>query len=76
MKLKIEWNYDTWDCETCGTSFAQGAVVTLGDKVILNEPAVAHCFGSTDIDYIDILKAVCDHFDLEFEEVFYNDDLD
>lgn len=59
-KLTIERLSDESDCETCGMSWAEGAVVKLNDQTILELEPFASCFGGkswTDADvYHEILK--------------------
>jgi len=59
-KLHIKWLYDNNDCETCGPSYAEGATVTLDNKVLLSNIPIAHCCGgsnwSRDQIYQEILE--------------------
>lgn len=68
MKLKIEWSEDHHDCDTCGFIWSEGAVVTLGGKVILDMPASAGCYGSVWVDHQMILEALCNAQGIEIEE--------
>jgi len=58
----IEWSEDSYDCETCGTSYATGAKITLNGKVIMDKPAVAHCYDGVDVSteeaYLAIITAL------------------
>ena len=58
--LTIERLSDDCDCETCGTSWAEGAIVKLNDRIILELEPHASCYGGkswTDADvYHEILK--------------------
>jgi hypothetical protein len=49
--IKIEFCEDYHDCETCGISYADGAIVYLNDKEILNLKPSAYCYDS--INYFD-----------------------
>jgi myo-inositol-hexaphosphate 3-phosphohydrolase len=69
QKLKIVWSSDEYDCKTCGSQWAEGAVVTLDDTVILDKPAVASCFGAEVVEWEDIARALCEHLSIEVEEV-------
>lgn len=43
--LCITWLEDIYKCETCGTSYAEGARVEFGDgNVLLNLVPKAHCY--------------------------------
>lgn len=44
-KIKITWIEHVHCCETCGSSFAYGAIVNMGNTAIYMEP-VANCFDS------------------------------
>lgn len=45
--IEIEWLSDERDCETCGASWAEGAVVRLNGEVVLDLSPVAACFDET-----------------------------
>jgi len=49
VNIKIKWLYDESDCDDCGSTYAEGAEILLGDEVILLEP-VAYCCGSQSWD--------------------------
>lgn len=60
--LHIEWLEDEHECDTCGTSWARGATVTLDGVVIVSKIPHANCFGGSDYDddeiFEDIIKAL------------------
>lgn len=56
--IKIEWSTDSWDCETCGGSYADGAIVCIDDKTILDEPASAHCYDSSGASESQVIEAI------------------
>lgn len=58
MKIEIEWSEDSHDCETCGTSWASGAVVTFDGGVVIDRPALAHCYDSQHIDQEEVYKEI------------------
>lgn len=68
MILRIEWSYDSHTCDTCGSMWSQGAVVTLGGRRILDMPANAGCYDSVFVDHQTILEAVCAAYGIEIEE--------
>lgn len=68
MKLEINWSYDEHDCETCGSSWSEGAVVTLDGTEILNKPANAHCLSNTYVTREDIFEAALKHLGVEIIE--------
>ena len=69
MKIKIKWLTDDYDCEDCGTSYADGAAITLGDEVFELTP-VAHCFGGQHFDKEDVYKFVLDKLGHAIEEEY------
>ena len=66
-KLKIEYSFDSHECETCGGMYSEGAVVEYDGKIILNTPANAGCFDCVNIEEGHILRALCDHLNIEIE---------
>ena len=58
-EITIRQISDEYECETCGPSFAEGFIITVGEKEILLEPD-AHCYDSVSYDYDDVLKAVAE----------------
>ena len=68
MKIKIEWLYDKHDCETCGSSYATGAQVQIGDASLLFEPS-AGCFGGDSWTMADVYEEILKHLGHEVEIV-------
>lgn len=64
--VKIEWSTDSWDCETCGRSWEEGAVVWVDDEIILNEPASAHCYDGSGADESEVIRVICEKLNLKF----------
>jgi len=58
--LKIEWLTDSSDCETCGTNYAEGAVVTLDGETLLDLQPVAHCHGGAHWSESEVYALVLD----------------
>lgn len=60
MKIKIKWLYDEYECDNCGYTSAEGALVTFEDGRQLHLKPVAHCYEeqswSTEDVYLEILK--------------------
>lgn len=56
-KIKIKWMYDTHECDTCGSSYALGAIITMGNTTICMEP-VAHCYEGVDYTTDDVYKLI------------------
>lgn len=69
-KLEIEWLYDHHECDQCGWSAAEGAIVRLDNKVILELMPKAACYSSDTWDaeeiYVTLLEAF--GFDVELRE--------
>jgi hypothetical protein len=59
MKITIQWLIDSHSCETCGSNYATGALIKMGDKSILLNP-VAHCFDGdnweTEEVFVEVLR--------------------
>lgn len=60
--LEFEWLQDSHDCETCGFSCAEGAVVRLNGQVLLERQPCAGCFDdrsySSDVVHHEVLLAL------------------
>ena len=67
-RLNIEWSSDDHDCETCGYSYSEGAVVKYNGKIILNKPACASCTDTVNVDYEDVLIALSEHLKISIKE--------
>ena len=67
--IKIEWLYDEIECETCGWSYAEGAVVHIDGEQILCEEAVAHCFGGNTITTQEVYEKILNHLGYKVETV-------
>lgn len=46
MKIQIETDSDTYECDCCGTNYANGGEVIIDGEIILSRPASASCVGS------------------------------
>jgi len=66
--IAIEWLTDVHDCETCGSSWAQGARVTLDGETILEMVPVAHCFGGDNWDETQVYEAIFRHIGYSLQE--------
>lgn len=49
IKLEFFESYDYGDCDTCGGNYDNGLVVKVDGEVVVDSPAVASCFGGSDI---------------------------
>lgn len=58
--ITIEWLSDECDCDSCGSSYADGANVFIEDVLVLELTPKAHCFNdvtySTETVYEKILQ--------------------
>lgn len=55
MKIEIRTTHDTYDCEMCGMDWADGGIVKVDGKVVLNKKAIAHCYGGQSYSEDDLL---------------------
>lgn len=58
--IKIVWLHDSYDCESCGCSYATGAEVYIDGVLVLDFTPTAHCYSSQsyneDFIYSEIFK--------------------
>lgn len=60
--IKIEWLTDHYDnCETCGSSYAEGARVFVDDAMVLDLAPVAHCHSGVNYDQQDVYERLLRH---------------
>lgn len=57
-EILIEWLTDYHSCETCGSSYAEGARVFVDGEVLLELEPVAHCFGGKNYSTSDVYAAI------------------
>jgi hypothetical protein len=59
-KYKIVRLSDSCECETCGTSWAEGYVIYQGDEIVIDKTPLASCYGGKDYydqePYKDIIE--------------------
>lgn len=60
VEINIEWLSDYTDCECCGGSGAEGAIVTIGEDVIDMTP-YAHCYNSVYYSESQVYNAILKH---------------
>lgn len=68
-KIKIQWIVDDYDCETCGSSSAEGAIVTLDGKEILKLEPLAHCYNSVEFTPEEVYRKLLETLGYEVEEI-------
>jgi len=61
VKLKIEWLVDDWDCETCGSDYAEGANVWIDGVLTLELTPIAHCYDGVNYPRTDVYKRILEH---------------
>lgn len=57
-RVEIEWLGDSYDCETCGYSYAEGARITIDGQVSLELVPRAHCFGGDNYSERDVFERI------------------
>lgn len=67
-QIKIEWLSDSSDCDTCGISWADGAVVTFPNGDVLDFTPSARCCGGTHYERDDVYKAILTHLGYTVKE--------
>lgn len=72
MKIVIERLTDEHDCETCGSSYAEGARVYFNDELALSLEPSAYCYDSTDYDDSQILVQILEKLGhaVQYEQEF------
>jgi hypothetical protein len=68
-KIIIEELYDETDCETCGSSYATGFRVYIGDELKYNYEPRAHCYDSVSYEIEDVYKQILADLGYEVETV-------
>jgi hypothetical protein len=68
MKLEIAHLLDSYDCETCGTAYAEGFRVLEDGEIFVELEPLAHCFGGSNYDYRDLFFAVMGRLGIEVED--------
>lgn len=68
MKIEIEWSSDEYECDECGTSWASGATVYVDGEELFNEPAIAHCYGGSNLEIEDCFRKILEKLGYELIE--------
>jgi hypothetical protein len=61
MTITLESTSDTYDCETCGTSWADGFKIFFDGKLAIELKPVAHCCGGDSFTPEDALVEIIKH---------------
>lgn len=67
MKIEIEWTSDSYDCDTCGPSWAEGAVVKFDGQEVLALVPVAHCYDGQSYSEREVFAAVLEKLGHQLE---------
>ena len=73
-ELAITWLHDGHECETCGPSYALGAVVTLNGETLLELQPSAHCYDGSSWDHTDIYRMILEKLGYKVEETTEEED--
>lgn len=68
-KIEIRWTVDSYDCETCGSSSAEGAIVTLDGEEILKLEPLAHCYNTIHFTQEDVYRKLLETLGYQVEEI-------
>lgn len=61
--VSVEYLSDSYGpCDSCGTSYAEGARIIVDGKVVRELTPVAHCYNGQSYGDEDILRAILEHF--------------
>lgn len=69
MKIKIEWLFDSCDCETCGSSWAEGAIVYIDGQEIFTLEPHASCYDGSSWTQADVYYEILKGLGYTIEEV-------
>lgn len=56
--VKIKWVEDSYECDTCGSSYATGAQVNIDDKIDFVLEPIAHCYDGVIFDDRDVFERI------------------
>lgn len=69
MKIRFEFTTDTYDCETCGVSYAEGGKIYFDDELKFEFVPHAYCYDSDHMNEEEIFKKA---FELLGHEVTFD----
>lgn len=69
MKIKIEWLSDSCDCETCGSSWAEGAIVYIDGQEIFTLEPHASCYDGSSWTQAEVYYQILKGLGYTIEEV-------
>lgn len=56
--IHIQWLSDSHDCETCGSDYSEGAIVSFDGEQAISLIPVAHCFDNRTWDSGEVYNAI------------------
>ena len=65
--IRIEWLTDSHTCETCGTSYAEGALVFIDGQLALDLSPTANCYDVEDYQPDVVFQRILKHLGHIFE---------
>lgn len=72
--IRIEWLHDSHECETCGSSYAEGALVYIDGKLAIELQPVAHCFDGANYMDSDVYGRILAHLGHTVEDPRFSDE--
>lgn len=69
MKINIEWLSDSHNCETCGSSYAEGARVLIDGEPFGDFTPISHCCSIASFGSDEVFKAILEHLGHQVIEV-------
>ena len=58
MKIEIEWLSDSYDCDDCGMSWAEGAIVFFNGVKVLDLTPSAHCYDGINYERDEVYRQI------------------
>ena len=72
--IKIEWLTDEHDCEDCGTSYVEGAMVYFDGVPCIDLAPSAHCYDATNYSTYEVLTKIIERLGHTIEDVYEGDE--
>jgi len=60
--IEIRWLKDSYECDDCGLSVADGAVVVIDGEEAVDMTPCAHCYDGSDYDESEVYRAILERF--------------
>lgn len=65
--IRINTTQDVWECDTCGTDWAEGGEIFVDDILVDEVVPVAHCYGGTSATDYELLLLALAHLGIRVE---------